>query len=53
VNATEAAGPRPSIRLGFTGFWDIFDLRDNSFTRLLARHYVLIAGLPSLSSGSL
>ena len=28
--------PRPVIRLGFTGFWDVHDPRDNFFTRLLA-----------------
>ncbi len=28
-------GSRPSIRLGFAGFWDSFDPRDNFLTRLL------------------
>jgi len=30
---------RPTIRLGFAGFWDSFDPHDNFFTRLLARRY--------------
>lgn len=38
VNAPTAP-PRPAIRLGFAGFWDSFDHRDNYFTRLLARRY--------------
>jgi hypothetical protein len=32
-------GPRARVRLGFAGFWDSFDPRDNFFTRLLARRY--------------
>lgn len=32
---------RPLIRIGFAGFWDSFDTRDNFFTRLLARRYRL------------
>jgi hypothetical protein len=31
--------PRPTLRLGFTGFWGGFDPADNFFTRLLARRY--------------
>jgi len=31
--------PRPSIRLGFAGFWDSFDPHDNFFIRLLAGRY--------------
>ena len=42
MNATDSAGPRPPLRLGFTGFWDTFDPRDNYFTRLLARRYDVI-----------
>ena len=41
VNATVPAGQRPPIRLGFTGFWDTFDPRDNYFTRLLSRRYAV------------
>ena len=33
--------PRSVVRLGFTGFWDAFDPRDNFFTRLLAPHWRL------------
>ena len=32
---------RPTIRIGFTGFWDGFDPQDNFFTRLLAPAYRL------------
>jgi hypothetical protein len=32
-SVTRAA--KPSIRLGFAGFWDSFDPRDNFLTRLL------------------
>ena len=42
MNATDSAGPRPPLRLGFAGFWDTFDPRDNYFTRLLARRYDVI-----------
>jgi hypothetical protein len=31
--------PRPAVRIGFAGFWDDFDPRDNFFTRLLGRRY--------------
>jgi len=30
---------RPAIRLGFAGFWDSFDPRENFLTRLLARRW--------------
>jgi hypothetical protein len=30
---------RPRLRIGFAGFWDSFDSRDNYFTRLLSRRY--------------
>lgn len=40
--ATASSPPRPSIRLGFTGFWDSFDPRDNYFTRLLSRRYEVV-----------
>jgi alpha(1,3/1,4) fucosyltransferase len=33
---------RPSVRVGFTGFWDSFDPRDNYFTRLLAPRYDVV-----------
>jgi len=39
VNATDSAAPRLPLRLGFVGFWDSFDPRDNYFTRLLSRRY--------------
>ena len=38
------AGVRPVIRLGFAGFWESFDPRDNFFTRLLRRRYTLELG---------
>lgn len=41
VNVIDLAAPRPPVRLGFSGFWDSFDPRDNYFTRLLSRHYAL------------
>lgn len=34
--------PRPTIRLGFCGFWDSFDHHDNFFTRLLASRYDVV-----------
>jgi len=34
-----AVPSRPVIRLGFAGFWDSFDPRDNYFTRLLSQRY--------------
>ncbi|NDC64555.1 MAG: hypothetical protein EBZ59_11355, partial [Planctomycetia bacterium] len=36
-----AGDPRPAVRIGFAGFWDDFDPRDNFFTRLLAPHFRL------------
>ena len=39
MNATDSAGSRPPLRLGFAGFWDSFDPRDNYFTQLLSRRY--------------
>ena len=42
MNATATAPPRPQLRLGFTGFWDTFDPRDNYFTRLLSRRYDVV-----------
>ncbi|MFM9009966.1 MAG: glycosyltransferase family 10 domain-containing protein [Planctomycetota bacterium] len=36
---TSAPPPRPHVRLGFAGFWDSFDPRDNYFTRLLGCRY--------------
>ena len=42
MNATDSAEPRPPIRLGFAGFWDAFDPRDNYFTRLLSRRYDVV-----------
>ncbi len=38
---TPCPPPRSAIRLGFAGFWDSFDPRDNFFTRLLSRRYHL------------
>lgn len=32
---------RPAVRIGFAGFWDGFDPKDNFFTRLLAPAYRL------------
>ncbi len=42
MNAPPATPPRPSVRIGFAGFWDDFDPRDNFFTRLLARCYDVV-----------
>ena len=33
--AADNPAARPTIRLGFAGFWDSFDPRDNFLTRLL------------------
>jgi len=33
--AADSLGARPALRLGFAGFWDSFDPRDNFLTRLL------------------
>jgi hypothetical protein len=35
---------RPVVRLGFAGFWDGFDPRDNFFTRLLGRRWRIEVG---------
>ena len=42
MNATDPAAPRLPLRLGFAGFWDAFDHRDNYFTRLLSRRYDVV-----------
>jgi len=39
ASAATAAAARPPLRLGFAGFWDDFDPRDNLFTRLLSTRY--------------
>jgi hypothetical protein len=39
---TIADPPRPPLRIGFTGFWDAFDPRDNFFTRILSRRYDVV-----------
>ena len=39
VNATTT--DRPHVRIGFAGFWDDFDPRDNFLTRIIARRYDL------------
>jgi hypothetical protein len=41
MDAAPPAVDRPPLRLGFTGFWDTFDRRDNFFTRLLSRRYAV------------
>ncbi|MFM7205305.1 MAG: glycosyltransferase family 10 domain-containing protein [Planctomycetaceae bacterium] len=38
---SSAAPALPRVRIGFAGFWDSFDPRDNYFTRLLSRRYAL------------
>ena len=40
VNATTTTD-RPHVRIGFAGFWDDFDPRDNFLTRIIARRYDL------------
>ena len=46
MNAS-ATTPRPAVRLGFAGFWDDFDPRDNFLTRVIARRYdVVISDRP-------
>ncbi len=39
LGTPERTGVDRTIRLGFAGFWDSFDPRDNFFTRLLSRRY--------------
>ena len=39
MTTSPATAARPSVRIGFTAFWDDFDPKDNFFTRLLARRY--------------
>jgi hypothetical protein len=39
MGADIASTVRPPIRLGFAGFWDSFDPRDNFLTRLLERRW--------------
>jgi len=39
TTATESPKARPPLRLGFAGFWDDFDPRENFLTRLLARRW--------------
>ena len=36
---TSPSDRRPVVRIKFVGFWDSFNVRDNSFTRLLAPRY--------------
>ena len=40
MNATITTD-RPHVRIGFAGFWDDFDPRDNFLTRIIARRYDL------------
>jgi hypothetical protein len=42
VNVPSPTAPRPTVRIGFAGFWDDFDPRDNFFTRLLSRRYDVV-----------
>ena len=42
MNCPPATLSRPTIRIGFAGFWDDFDPRDNFFTRLLTRRYDVV-----------
>jgi len=42
VTTSPATAARPSLRIGFTAFWDDFDPKDNFFTRLLARRYDVV-----------
>ncbi|MFN7813130.1 MAG: glycosyltransferase family 10 domain-containing protein [Planctomycetia bacterium] len=39
LDAHQAGGPRPRVRIGVAGVWDSFDPADTFFTRLLARRY--------------
>ena len=42
MNVPSPTAPRPTVRIGFAGFWDDFDPRDNFFTRLLSRRYDVV-----------
>ena len=42
MTASPSTAARPSVRIGFTAFWDDFDPDDNFFTRLLARRYDVV-----------
>ncbi len=39
MNSPPDTPRRPAVRIGFAGFWDDFDPRNNFFTQLLGRRY--------------